>query len=171
MSTSNEAVAVNKAVEAVKPSAVLPRYFDLHVTGIGYLNRFREVTPRRGEPFCAVTVAAIHGESGACQHTYFDCKIVGDEAIERCKALAADINAKKAVLVGFKVGDIYAETYEAKTDQGLECRAAIKGRLLKITWAKVDGETRFAASPPTTAGGAGDVSAEPRSELAQLGAA
>ncbi len=27
------------------------KYFDLHTTGIGYLNRVREVPVRRGEPF------------------------------------------------------------------------------------------------------------------------
>ncbi|WP_161798131.1 DUF3577 domain-containing protein [Pseudomonas amygdali] len=35
------------------------KYFDLHTTGIGYLNRIREVKPRKGNPFMAVTVAAI----------------------------------------------------------------------------------------------------------------
>ncbi|EML6089314.1 DUF3577 domain-containing protein, partial [Pseudomonas aeruginosa] len=37
------------------------KYFDLHTTGIGYLNRIREVPIRRGEPFLAATVAALHG--------------------------------------------------------------------------------------------------------------
>ena len=37
------------------------KYFDLHTTGIGYLNRVREVTPEEGTPFLAVTIAAIHG--------------------------------------------------------------------------------------------------------------
>ena len=27
------------------------KYFDLHTQGIGYLNRIREVTPKRGLPF------------------------------------------------------------------------------------------------------------------------
>jgi len=28
-------------------------YFDLHISGIGYLNRIREVKPKKGEPFLA----------------------------------------------------------------------------------------------------------------------
>ncbi len=34
------------------------KYFDLHTTGIGYLNRIREVPIRRGEPFLAASVAS-----------------------------------------------------------------------------------------------------------------
>ncbi|WP_350617546.1 DUF3577 domain-containing protein, partial [Pseudomonas sp. HY7a-MNA-CIBAN-0227] len=40
------------------------KFFDLHTTGIGYLNRIREVKPRgKGKPFMAVTVAALRGSS------------------------------------------------------------------------------------------------------------
>lgn len=42
------------------------KFFDLHTTGIGYLNRLREVTPRKGKPFMAVTVAALKGSADAC---------------------------------------------------------------------------------------------------------
>ena len=38
-----------------------PKYFDLHTTGIGYLNRIRAVTPQAGNPFLAVTIAALRG--------------------------------------------------------------------------------------------------------------
>ncbi len=37
------------------------KFFDLHTTGIGYLNRIREVTVRKGPGFLACTVAALHG--------------------------------------------------------------------------------------------------------------
>ena len=39
------------------------KFFDLHTRGIGYLNRIREVTVRKGQPFMAVTVAALRGTS------------------------------------------------------------------------------------------------------------
>ena len=35
------------------------KYFDLHTTGIGYLNHVREVTPKEGNPFLSVTIAAL----------------------------------------------------------------------------------------------------------------
>lgn len=51
------------------------KYFDLHTTGIGYLNRIREVPIRRGEPFLAVTVAALHGAADSVEYSYIDCKV------------------------------------------------------------------------------------------------
>lgn len=50
------------------------KYFDLHTTGIGYLNRIREVPIRRGEPFLAATVAALHGAADSVEYSYIDCK-------------------------------------------------------------------------------------------------
>ena len=35
-------------------------YFNLHTVGIGYLNRVREVQVRRGQPFMACDIAALH---------------------------------------------------------------------------------------------------------------
>ena len=37
------------------------QYFDLHTTGIGYLNLVREVTPKEGSPFLSITIAALRG--------------------------------------------------------------------------------------------------------------
>ena len=35
------------------------QYFDLHTTGIGYLNRVREINPENGSSFLTATVAAL----------------------------------------------------------------------------------------------------------------
>ncbi|WP_235378740.1 DUF3577 domain-containing protein, partial [Pseudomonas meliae] len=53
------------------------KYFDLHTVGIGYLNRIREVKPRKGSPFMAVTVAALKGTSEKPEYAYIDCNVVG----------------------------------------------------------------------------------------------
>ena len=47
------------------------KYFDLHTTGIGYLNRVREVTPKEGTPFLSVTIAALRGSVDNAQYTHF----------------------------------------------------------------------------------------------------
>ena len=57
-----------------------PKYFDLHVTGIGYLNRIREVVPTQGEAFLAADIAALHGSVDEVRYTRFDCRVAGDEA-------------------------------------------------------------------------------------------
>jgi hypothetical protein len=56
------------------------RFFDLHITGIGYLNRAREVRVRKSEPFLAVDVTALHGAADDLRRTRFDCKVAGKEA-------------------------------------------------------------------------------------------
>ena len=39
------------------------QFFDLHTRGIGYLNRVREVTVKKGNPFMACTIAALRGDT------------------------------------------------------------------------------------------------------------
>ena len=58
------------------------QYFDLHTTGIGYLNRIREVTPKEGQPFLSVTIAALRGRVDNAQYTHFECRVAGRQAQE-----------------------------------------------------------------------------------------
>ncbi|MDQ3773753.1 MAG: DUF3577 domain-containing protein [Pseudomonadota bacterium] len=87
-------------------------YFDLHTQGLGYLHRAREVTPKRGQPFLAVEISALHGAEDAVQYTRFDTRVSGREAQAIVRELMPDIAAEKRVLVGFKLGDLYAEPFE-----------------------------------------------------------
>lgn len=119
-----------------------PKYFDLHTTGVGYLNRVRDIKPERGQPFLAVDISALHGDADNIQYTRFDCRIYGKEAQAIVRRLSPDIAADRKVLAGFRIGDLYAETftYERGERQG-QTGVSLKARLLKISWAKVDGET------------------------------
>jgi hypothetical protein len=119
-----------------------PKYFDLHVTGIGYLNRTREVSVQRGQPFLAVDVSALHGNADNVQYTRFDCRVSGKEAQAIVRQLMPAIERERKVLVGFKLGDVYPDTftYQRGEKQG-QMGVSLKARLLRITWAKVDGET------------------------------
>lgn len=119
-----------------------PKYFDLHTTGVGYLNRVREVTPERAQPFLAVDISALHGSVDNVEYTRFDCRVSGKEAQEIIRSLMPAVEADRKVLVGFRIGDLYAETftYERGERQG-QTGVSLKARLLKIAWAKVDGET------------------------------
>ena len=51
------------------------KYFDLHVHGIGYVNRIREVPVKRGNPFWACDIAALHGAEDDVEFTRFDCRV------------------------------------------------------------------------------------------------
>ena len=55
-------------------------YFNLHVEGVGYLNRVRTVKPKRGQEFMACTVSAMRGSTADLGYTKFDCIVSGADA-------------------------------------------------------------------------------------------
>lgn len=138
--------------QAQSQSETQPSFFDLHVEGVGYLNRVRTVKPKKGQEFLACTVSAMRGSADKVDYTKFDCRVSGSEARKIIKLLEPDVVAKKAVIVGFKVGDIYPElfTFE-KGDRKGQQGVSIKGRLLKVKFAKVNGEAVDLPQPVTAA--------------------
>ncbi len=123
------------------PQAEQAKYFNLHTAGIGYLNRARLVKPKKGAAFLAVDVVALHGDPGEPNRTRFDCRVSGHSAqvcVDQLMLLINEPNAK--VLVAFKLGDLYAETfvYESGKKAG-ETGISLKARLLKLDWIKVNG--------------------------------
>jgi hypothetical protein len=117
------------------------KYFDLYTTGIGYLNRVREVTPKEGSPFWSVTIAALRGSVDDVQYTYFECRVSGQQAQKLVQQLKPAVEGKLKVLVGFTLSDLYGEPFFYKTgDRAGETGVSLKARLLRIGWAKVDGQ-------------------------------
>lgn len=118
-------------------------YFDLHTSGLGYLNRVRTVQVKKGEGFLACSISALRGSADAAEYTTFDVRVSGSQAKEAIKMLEADVNAKKAVIIGFKLGDTYPEVFTYEKDMGKHKKGDLgvmtKGRLLKVSFAKVDG--------------------------------
>ena len=121
---------------------VQPSFFNLFVEGIGYLNRVRVVKPKKGQEFLACHVAALRGSDSDVSYTKFDCRVSGADAQEVVRRLEADVAAEKSVLIGFRIADIYPEmfTFE-KGDKKGQTGVALKGRLLRIKFAKVNGES------------------------------
>lgn len=117
-------------------------FFNLHVEGVGYLNRVRTVKPKKGQEFLACTVSAMRGSTDDIGYTRFDCRVSGAEAQKIVKLLEPDVADEKPVLIGFKIADIYPElfTFE-KGDKKGQAGVSIKGRLLRIKFAKVNGES------------------------------
>ncbi|MEX2123862.1 MAG: DUF3577 domain-containing protein [Woeseia sp.] len=117
------------------------KYFDLHTTGIGYLNRVREVTPKEGTPFLAVTLAAIHGSVTNVLHTYFECGVYGEQAQNLVRELKPAVEGESKVLIGFTLSDLKVDPFTFKQgDKAGQPGANLKARLIKIAWAKVDGQ-------------------------------
>lgn len=136
-------------------------HFNLHVNGVGYLNRVRWVEPRRNagrkaDPFLACSVAALRGDSQSPDYTYLDLRVSGHEAIEMVERLREDIEAQRKVFISFRVGDIYPHVYErdakdreGRKTGGKEIASLIKGRLLLINSITIDGENVYRRDPET----------------------
>jgi len=117
------------------------RYFDLHTTGVGYLNRVRDVEPENGSPFLAVTVAAIHGKNTEVKHTYFECAVYGEQAQNIVRQLKPAVDADQKVLVGFTLSNLKADSFTFQQgDKAGQTGVNLKARLIRIAWAKVDGQ-------------------------------
>jgi hypothetical protein len=117
------------------------KYFDLHTQGLGYLNRVRDVTPAEGQPFVSVTLAALRGSVDNVQYTHFECRVVGQQALDLVRQLTPAVAGQQKVLMGFVLSDLYAEPFVFKHgERAGETGVSLKTRLLRISWAKVDGE-------------------------------
>ena len=117
------------------------KYFDLYTTGIGYLNRVREVTPKEGSSFWSVTIAALRGSVDDAQYTRFECRVSGKQAQEIVRQVKPAVEGKLKVLVGFTLSDLFAEPFTFKNGaKAGETGISLKARLLRVSWAKVDGQ-------------------------------
>ncbi|MCP5410468.1 MAG: DUF3577 domain-containing protein [Chromatiaceae bacterium] len=118
-----------------------PKYFDLHTSGIGYLNRIREVMPKEGTPFLSVTIAALRGSVDNAQYTHFECRVSGIQAQKVIRQVQPALEGKLKVLIGFTLSDLYADTFIFKSgEKSGETGVSLKARLLRVSWAKVDGQ-------------------------------
>ena len=116
--------------------------FDLIIEGVGYLNRIRPVTPKKGPAYTACTVNAMMGTADSVEYISIDCRIVGKQALEAVHQLKGAVAVKSKVIVGFRAGDPKPEFYEYKDPKTGDTKSAsgLKARLLQLTFAKVNGQ-------------------------------
>jgi hypothetical protein len=117
--------------------------FDFIAEGLGYLNRIREVkTSGKAKSYLACTINAMMGTTDAVQYVAIDCRVVGKLAMQSVRQLKADVDARRKVIVAFRVGDIKPDfyTYKDRTTGEQRDGQGLKARLLQITLAKVDGQ-------------------------------
>jgi hypothetical protein len=155
-------------------------YFDLHITGLGYLNRIREVKPKKGDAFLACDIAALNGPSDDVSYVRFDTRVSGSEAQHLVRRCLDAVEAEKKVMIGFRLGDLWADTFTySKGKRAGEQGVSFKARLLFISWIKVDGKLVYKAEPkptdtdvsderdqevPATSAAPADVSAAPKAQ-------
>lgn len=120
-------------------------YVNMHTTGLGYLSRVREVPVRKGRPFWSASIAGFHGEKDDQEnlnYVPFDVKAASEQALEVLKQFETQANDRDAkVLVRFKIGDQYIDTYQITKGQRTgETGFVLKGRLLFVShvWVKTN---------------------------------
>jgi len=121
-------------------------YFDLHITGIGYLNRIREVKPKKGDAFLACDIAALNGPSDDVSYVRFDTRVSGSEAQHLVRRCIQAVDAEKKVMIGFRLGDLWTDTFTySKGKRAGEQGVSLKARLLFVSWIKVGGQLVYKA--------------------------
>ena len=125
------------------------KYFDLHTTGIGYLNRVREVTPEKGVPFLSVIIAALRGSVDDVQYTQFECSVAGRKAQATVRELQSAVEGGLKVLIGFTLSNVHGEPFTYKNgEKAGQPGVSLKARLLRIAYAKVDGQPFITEQEP-----------------------
>ncbi|RTL19930.1 MAG: DUF3577 domain-containing protein [Rhodocyclaceae bacterium] len=126
-------------------------YFDLHITGLGYLSRIREVKPKKGDSFLACDIAALNGPSDDVSYVRFDARVSGSEAQHLVRRCIQAVDAEKKVMIGFRLGDLWTDTFTySKGKRAGEQGVSLKARLLFVSWIKVDGKLVYKAEPKPT---------------------
>ena len=125
-------------------------YYDLHCTGLAYLNRLRLVKPDGGgSSYLSVTLAFLRGKAdaeGKVAKTWVDCNIVGGTAKARAKTLLEHIAEegvdpdKAKIMATVKIGDLELKsfTYRSGPRAG-QPGFGLKARLLQINNIWLDG--------------------------------
>ncbi|ELI8126403.1 STY4534 family ICE replication protein [Yersinia enterocolitica] len=123
-------------------------FFDLHITGLGYLNRIREVKPKKGDPFLACDIAALNGPSDDVSYVRFDTRVSGTDAQHLIRRCIDAVEAEKKVMIGFRLGDLWTDTFTySKGKRAGEQGVSLKARLLFVSWIKVDGVLKYKVEP------------------------
>jgi hypothetical protein len=130
-------------------------YFDLHITGLGYLNRIREVKPKKGDAFLACDISALTGPSDSPEYRRFDVKVSGTDAQHLIRRCEQAVQAERKVLIGFRLGDLWTDIFTyAKGKNAGKPGVSLKARLLFVSWIKIDGEMVYKAESKAADGAA-----------------
>jgi hypothetical protein len=121
-------------------------YFDLHVIGLGYLNRIREVKPKKGDPFLACEIAALTGPSEAPEYRRFDVRVTDSSAQSLIRSLAEPVSDRRKVLIGFRLRELWTDLFRyTKGKNAGRPGVSLKASLVFVAWIKIDGALVYEA--------------------------
>ena len=145
--TANNA-ASNNASNSSSQSKT--EYFNLNVTGIGYLNNIRKVAGPNGEFTCAV-INALTGPTDNASYTRFDVTVAGKESVSLINRCQKSVDEEKQVLMGFVLSGLTADVFTlSKGDHAGESRPSLKARLISVEWIKIGGQVVYKSEKPSS---------------------
>lgn len=108
------------------------------------MSRVREVTNTEGNPFLGITIAALRGTTDDAQYTHFDCVVSGQQAKDLVRQLQPAVTEDRKALVGFVLNDLIGQPFIFnRGEKAGQAGVNLKARLLRINWARIDGESVF----------------------------
>ena len=132
------------------------KYYDITIRGVGNLYRPRIVKPKEGNnnEYKAIDINMLNGHEDNVKYVRFSTKIVGNHAKEVLtrhwdRLVKADRDGQE-ILAQAVITDPRPASYQTK--QG-EVRHYIQGRLVWLSFIRIDGEEIYKA-PPREANGA-----------------
>lgn len=151
------------------------QYFNLHTSGVGFLNSIRVVPPKngRGKPFYACRITALTGETENPQKRNFDVNVpIGGQAEEVIRRVETYLeNWKKkynqsknpAVFISFKLADMWTDIYTLTRDNEYTGQKAgdkavsVKARLINVSTVTINKNRIYSASEEANANNANAV--------------
>lgn len=122
------------------------KYINLITDGIGYLNRIRDIQPRRGDSFLCCDINAVYGPTGDVSYQRFDLKVSGSDAEHLVRRCQEAVVAGSKVLVGFRIGDLWVDQFTySRGERAGQTGVSLKGRLLFIRFINIDGQRVYTA--------------------------
>lgn len=139
------------SAESATSAPAQPKYFNLHIDGLGYLSNIREINTATGS-FLGCTINALHGSTEKPEYTRFDVTVLGQQTSSLIRRCQNAVNEEKKVLIGFKLSNLTADVITlTKGDHAGESRASLKARLIKISFIKVGQNMVYKAEKPESA--------------------
>jgi len=147
MAATPNATPSNASNSSSQPKA---EFFNLNVTGIGYVNNIRKVQGNNGEFTCAV-INALSGPTDNASYTRFDVTIAGKESVSLINRCQKSVDEEKQVLIGFVLSGLVADVFTlSKGEHAGESRPSLKARLIAVEWIKIGGQIVFKSEKPTS---------------------
>ena len=126
-------------------SAQKKEFFNLNVSGIGYLSSIRRVQGPNGEFTCAV-INALTGPTDNASYTRFDVTVAGPDATKLINRCQKAVDEEEKVLLGFVLSGLKADVFTLQSGEHAgESRPSLKARLIKVEFIKKGQEVVYTA--------------------------